>query len=146
MVQPSIVLARVEAERHRRLEREGRVLAHIVVGHRMAAFHRALLHGIKHLQAGNDFATGEHTDLELALGQFGNALGDEFTAAVDGVQALGKAGRHAPLDLRQALRQSGSGNGAGSGADSGGLQERTSFHRSPPGCFFLVPGFCARSP
>src|SRR3546814_16710258 len=53
----------------------------------------------------NDLAAGKGTDLELVVGEFGDALGDELRTAIDGVQALREAGRQAPLDLGHALRK-----------------------------------------
>ena len=46
MVHPGILHAGIEAERHRRAEREGRILAEIVVGRGVAHFDSAVLHRV----------------------------------------------------------------------------------------------------
>ena len=74
------------------------------------------LHGIQHLQCGNDLACGERADLELAVRNLPDALGHELRAAVKRVEALGPAGGEAPGDAGQASRRlcfdyPGSGNG-----------------------------------
>jgi hypothetical protein len=70
----------------------------------MAAFDRAGLDRVEHLQAGNDLARCEGADLKFAVRRCRNALGHELAGAVDGVEALGKARRQAPPKLRRVLR------------------------------------------
>ena len=101
---PSILHSAVHAERQRRAEHKGVILAEVVVERGMAALHRAVLHGIDHLQAGNDLAAGEGLDLELVVGHRRNALADEVGAAVQRVERLGPACRLPPLDLGHRLR------------------------------------------
>ena len=57
--QPRIHLPRVQAERQRGAEGERRVLAEVVVERGVAHLDRAVLHGVEHLQAGDDLAGGE---------------------------------------------------------------------------------------
>ena len=97
VVDPGIVLARVEAERHRGVEGEGRVLADVVVGRGVAALDRLVLHGIDDLQAGHDLAGGEDADLELVVGEGRDALGEVLARAIDRVERLGEARGQAPL-------------------------------------------------
>ena len=59
---PGIHAARVEREGHGRAERPGRVLAPVIVGHRMAGLDGAGRRRVGRLQAGNDFAGGEDLD------------------------------------------------------------------------------------
>src|SRR4029077_13568835 len=53
---PGLLLTSVEAEGQGRAEREGWILAEIVVARRVPHLHGAALHGVKHLQTGHDFA------------------------------------------------------------------------------------------
>ena len=129
-IPPGVLLASVSAEGDRRAERERRILAEIVVRRRVAAFRRPGLDGVEHLQRRDDLASGERTDLELAVRNFPYAPGDQFRAAIQGVQALGPACAHAPGDGWQAgggrLRIDDGWRGgcsAGSQADSGFLQK-----------------------
>ncbi len=54
----------------------------------MAHLDGAVLHGIEHLQAGDDFAGGEGLDLEFVVGGFRDELGDHLGAAVDACRAI----------------------------------------------------------
>ena len=67
----------------------------------MAEFHSAGLYRVQHLQPGYDFAGRKDADLELAVGDFGNPLGEEFGAAEERIQALGPTAGHAPVDAWQ---------------------------------------------
>jgi len=61
---PGLLLTRVEAEGQGRAEREGWILAEIVVARRVPHLHGAALHGVKHLQTGHDFACSKHLDVK----------------------------------------------------------------------------------
>ena len=104
---PGLVDALVGAERHRRAESKSRVLAEIIVGRRMAHLDGAVLHGIEHLQAGNDFAGGKGLDLEFVVGGFGHELGHQFDAAPQRVERFRPARRQTPFDFRHRLRDGG---------------------------------------
>src|SRR5262249_36816967 len=62
---PGFLLTGVEAERQGRAESEGRVLTEIVIARGMTHLDRAVLHRVKHLQAGHDLAGREHLDVKL---------------------------------------------------------------------------------
>ena len=104
LVPPGVLLARIEAERHRSEDRKRRILADIVIRHRVAHLDGAVGGRIQRLQAGNHFARREHLDLELVVGHFGDVLRDLLRAAEDRVQRLRKARGQAPFDLRRRLR------------------------------------------
>src|SRR6185437_8526188 len=93
---PGSLVPVVEPERHRAIESEGRILADKIVACRMAHLDRVVLHGIEHLQARNDLARGEDAHLELVVGHLGDALGQIFGTAENGVEALGPTRSHAP--------------------------------------------------
>jgi hypothetical protein len=101
VVDPRVLLALVQAEGQRRVERERLVLADEVVARGVRALDGALLQRVHHAEGGHDLAAREHADLELAAGERLDALGDDLAAAVDGVQALGEARGAAPADVRQ---------------------------------------------
>src|SRR5690242_10552712 len=65
---------------------------------------RAVLHGIEHLKARHDFSGGEKLDLEFVVGGLCDRLTHHVGAAVDRVQGLRPARRHAPLQFRHRLR------------------------------------------
>ena len=64
----------------------------------MTALHRPLLHGIKRLQAGNNFTAGKHPNIKLAAGNRPQTIGQDIGCAKNGIQALGKTRGQAPLD------------------------------------------------
>ena len=89
----------------------------------------AVLHGIEHLQARNDFAAGEGLDLELVVGGFGNELGHHLDGAPKRVERFRPARRQAPFDLRHRLRDGGGGQGSGARrANTGDLEKISSLH------------------
>jgi len=79
----------------------------------VAHLDRALLHGVERLQAGDDLAGGEDADVELAAGDLAQAVGEQLGTAVQRVDALREARRHAPLDLGQPGLDGGGGDGSG---------------------------------
>jgi len=129
LVEPGIRLARIEAEGNRGAEREGRVLADIVIGAGMGHLDRARGDGIGRLQRRNDFAAGKMLDREVAAGRFPDMVGDDLAGTEQDVEALGEGGGHAPGDLRVFLRDGGRCKGRrGRDADAGsaGLTDKCS--------------------
>src|SRR5205085_6698990 len=59
LIPPGVLLARVEAERHRRVDRKGRILADIIVGDGMAHLDGAVGGRIERLQARRELARSE---------------------------------------------------------------------------------------
>jgi hypothetical protein len=92
----------------------------------------AVLHGIEHLQGGNDFSGRKDLDLELVVGRLGDCLGQDLRAAKKRIKRFRPAGRHSPFDLRCRLRDRRRGNGGPRDAYSGGLDEVTTFHGTLP--------------
>ncbi len=72
------MLARVEAERQRSAEREGRILAPVIIKRRVAHLDGAVGNGVEHLQARHDLTGGEGLNLKLVVGGFGDVLGKGF--------------------------------------------------------------------
>ena len=136
VIQPGVVLPLVDRERQTGLEHEVRVLAEEVIGRRLAALDGLVLHRVDDLQAGHDLAGGEDADLELVVGQAGDALGEVLARAEDRVERLGKARREAPFDLGHRLRDGRRGDGRRGGdsrtADTGRAQEFATLHCSFP--------------
>jgi hypothetical protein len=58
-----------------------------------------ILHGIEHCQTGHDLAGGEDLDLESAIGDFCDALGEHFTGTVKRVKRLRPTRSEPPSDL-----------------------------------------------
>ena len=114
MVEPGVLLARHQAERHRRVEGERRVLAGVVVGSAVAELDRALLDGVEHAQGRNQFAGGVGAHAEAALGQALDPVGEDLRGAEDRVQAAREAGGQAP-------GQAGPRDDAGSAVGGGGF-------------------------
>jgi hypothetical protein len=61
------------------------------------------LHGVEDLQSRYDFACGEWLDLELVVGGLANRLGHQLGGAMQCVERLRPACRHAPFDLGHRL-------------------------------------------
>jgi hypothetical protein len=141
LVPPGILLARVQAERDRRVDREGRILADIVVGHGVAHFDGAVGGRIERLQTGDQFTGREDLDLEFVVGHFGDLLRHHLGAAIDGVERLREARCEAPFDLGRGLRDRRRGNGGHRGAGRRNLQKLTTLHSSSPfaGVFPRIP-------
>src|SRR5262245_31889382 len=125
------MLSRIEAERQRRAEGEGGVLAPIVVQRRVADLDGAVGDSIEHLQAGDDFAGRERLDLEPVVGDVGHALAEIFTATVERIKRLRPACGVAPFDFRVRLRDRGRRHCARGKTDAGHFQEITTFHALP---------------
>ena len=130
---PGVGLAEVHAERYAGAEGEAQVLAGVVVGRGVAELDGAVLRRVQDLQPGDEFTPGESADREVAVGHVADRLGDLIRAAEDGVEALGPARRHAPVDLGIRLRDCRRGDTAGRGAYRRFLEKRTTLHNSPPG-------------
>ena len=96
---PRRLHASIQSERLRREQREGRILADIVVRRSVRHFDGAVSDRVRSLQAGNDFAGGKALNLKLVVGCFGHRLRKNFGSAVDGIQRLRKARRQSPLHL-----------------------------------------------
>ena len=91
MIEPGILLAAIHAEGHDRAEGKSRVFTDIIIRRGVAHFDRGILHGIKRLQAGDDFARCKALDLELAVGGVRNGLGEGFRAAENRIQRFREA-------------------------------------------------------
>ena len=130
LVPPGVLLARVEAERHRRVDRKGRILADIIIGDGVAHLDGAVGGRVQRLQAGNDFARRKHLDLELVVGHFGDVFRQLLGAAIDRVERLREARRQAPLDLGRGLRNGRRGNGGRGRTGRRNLQKITTLHSS----------------
>src|SRR5262245_56328891 len=128
---PRVLHAGIEAEGHRAAQRKGRVLAPQVVGSGVAQLDAAGRNRVGGLQARHDFAGGKGLHLKLVVGACGDAFGEVFRPAVERVERLRPARRHAPLEFRCRLRNGRRGQTAGHCRGSGrarGLQEFTTIH------------------
>src|SRR3546814_12639372 len=83
---PGVLHAVVQAERHRGAEREGRILAPVVVAGGMADLDRVVRDHVGRLEARRDLAGREDLDLELGVGRRGDVVREGLAAAVDGVE------------------------------------------------------------
>src|SRR5262249_24886853 len=82
MHEPGFHLPRVETKWHGGAKGERRILSHVVIGRGAANLDGLVLHGVEHRQAGHDLAGSEELDLESAIGDLGDALGEYFTGTV----------------------------------------------------------------
>ncbi|MPL88594.1 hypothetical protein SDC9_34620 [bioreactor metagenome] len=134
-VVPGVHAARRQAEGHGRAERPGRILAPVVIAHRMRHLDGARLHGIGRLQTADELARGEGLDLEIAVGRLGDAFAERLGVAIERVERFREGRGHPPGDLRVRLRDRGggkAGRGAADGAaDRGFGQEGTAIHLDP---------------
>src|SRR5262249_33069370 len=130
--EPGVLLARIEPERHGAEQREGRILADVVIGRGVTALDRSAAHRVGRLQAGDDLAGGEDLNLELVVGRLGDVFGEGLGGAVERVERLRKARGQAPFHLGRRLRDGGRGDRRGGEADAGGFEEFTTFHGRLP--------------
>ena len=91
LVHPGGHLAAVQAEGNRASQRESLVLAEEVVRRGLRHLDRSLLHAIDHAEGRHQLARRMGGYLELAPGHGAHGLGEDFSAAVQRVQRLGKA-------------------------------------------------------
>src|SRR5262245_43506000 len=109
-------------------EREGRILAEIVIGGGVAHLDRATLNGVGCLQARYDLAWGEDLDLEAVIARLADRLGESFRRAVDGIERLWKARGEPPFEFGHGLRNSRLGDRACRRGEARRLQELSTFH------------------
>ena len=105
IAEPGIILALIQAEGQARFKDEARVLAEMVIGRVLAAFHRAILHRIINLQGGHDFARGEDAELELAIRHFVDDFGKKLGPAEQRIKRFREGRGMAPADFRHGLGQ-----------------------------------------
>ncbi len=77
LVEPGVLLALVQAERHRGTELLHLADPHVVVGGRVAHLHALVSHRGQHLAAGDDLTGRAGVDLELASGKSRNRIGED---------------------------------------------------------------------
>ena len=103
----------------------------MVIGSVLAAFHRAILHRIIHLQGGDDFTRGKNPDLEFAIGHVMDGFSELLSAAEQRIERFREGRCMAPADFRHGLgqrRRGKSGGGDGGGAKASLFDEITTFH------------------
>ena len=100
VVEPGVLLPRHQAERHRRVEGERRVLAGVVVGRAVTELDRALLDGVQHAQRRHQLAGGVGAHPEAALGEALDPVGEDLRGAEDRVQSAREARGEAPGQTR----------------------------------------------
>ena len=128
LIPPGVLHARIEAERHRRIDRKGRILADVIIRDGVAHLDGAVGGRIKRLQARNDFAGGKYLNLEFVVGHFRDVFRELGRAVVNGVERLREARRHAPFDLGRGLRDRRRGHRRGGGTGCGNFQKITTLH------------------
>ena len=133
VVHPGVLLPGGEAEGHAGVKGQDLGLAHVVVARRVPRLHRALLHRVHNLEAGDDLPRLVDPDLEAAPREGGDPVGQDLRRPVDGVQALGEATGHAPADGGAPLGEDGAKGRARRHADACPLQKVAPLHLySPP--------------
>src|ERR1700733_14824244 len=90
LIPPGILHARVQAERHRSVDLESRILADIVIRDGMAEFDGAVRGSVKSLKTGNNFAGRKNLDLKFVVGHLGDVFGELGGTVVDRVERLRK--------------------------------------------------------
>ncbi len=137
ILEPGILLARIQSERNRAIEREGRVLADEVVGCGVTHLDGRVGHRIDRLQGGNDFAAGESLDLKFVVGGFRYVFRNRLRRTEGNVERFRPARGAAPFQLGHRLCDGRCGDGSGRGEPRAcRLQEFTTFHGISPCWFF----------
>ena len=103
VIEPGVLLARVEAERRRAEQRPGRILADVVVERGVAHLDRAVLHRVERLQRRHDLAGGKDLDLELVVGRLRDVFGERLASAVQRVERLRPARGQSPFEFRRSI-------------------------------------------
>ena len=98
MLHPGIHLAGGQAKRHGATKGKNRVFARKIVRRGLGHFNGAVLNGIDHAEGRHQFTAGMHRHFKLAAGQRLDGFGKLFATAINGVERLGKARRHAPAN------------------------------------------------
>src|SRR5262249_7970193 len=102
--------------------------------------------GIERLQARDDLAGGEHLDLKLVVGHFGDVFRQLIRAAIDSVERFRETGGEAPLDLGRGLGDRRRGHGGRGGTGRRTLQTITKLHCKPsPGSGTFPVSFITRA-
>ena len=91
LIPPGVLLARIQAERHRGIDGKGRILADVIITSGVAHLEGAIGSRVKRLQAGHDFTCGKDLDLKLVIGHFGDILRKLRGAAIDRIERLREA-------------------------------------------------------
>jgi hypothetical protein len=91
LIPPGVLLARIEAERHRGIDREGGILADVIITSGVAHLEGAIGGRVKRLQAGDNFTCGKDLNLKLVVAHFGDILRKLHGAAVDRIERLREA-------------------------------------------------------
>ena len=120
LVQPGVLLALRQPERHSGAELLHGAEPDVVVRRRVARLHADVTHGRQHLKAAHDLASGSRIDLEPAAGEPAHLLGEEVRRAEQGHQRRRPARRHFPFDLGAVLgERHRCGRGVGGGGTFG---------------------------
>ena len=132
VVEPSVHLTGVHAERRGAAERKGRVLAPEVIGRGVGRFDGASGHGVCGFKRRNQFTSREDLQRQPALGHFADVFRHGFGSAVNRVKGLGERRGDAPRDLGVFLCNGRCGKrcstGCGDTADSCLGQKGTTIH------------------
>ncbi len=92
-LQPRGLHPAVESERNRSTEREGWILAYIIVGRRVAHLHGAVEAVSSACRPGTISPAAKYLDLEFVVGGLGNGLGEYLAGAIDRIERFRKARR-----------------------------------------------------
>ena len=100
MVQPGILLALGQPERHRGAEQLHRVQLHVVVGGGVADVDGQIAHPGKHLQSADEFSRRPGVDLETPFCELSDPVGEKPRCTEHRLDRRRPAQSHIPLDLR----------------------------------------------
>ena len=103
LIQPSILLPCVHAERQTGLEHQRRVLAKVERAAHLPGLNRAGTHRVQYLQRWHQVTRRVKGDSELAVGEFGHALAHLFGGTVAGIETSGIERGHPPSNRRLRL-------------------------------------------
>ncbi len=97
---PTLVQPLVRSKSHRCAEGKGGIFTEVIVRSGVATFDGAILHGIDDRKTRNDFSGRKNLNLKLVVCRFRNGFAHQLGAAVQGIERLWPAHRHAPLGFR----------------------------------------------
>ena len=103
VIVPRVDPPRRKREGHRRSDRPGRILAPVIVTHRVAGLDIASRHLIGRLQTGHQFTGCKDLNLEIPFRSLGHHPRQHFRPAIDRIQRFRERRRQAPGHLGGSL-------------------------------------------
>src|SRR4051794_30055694 len=145
ILEPGILLARIQSEWYRAVQRKRRILADEVIGRGVTHLDGGVAYRIKRLKGWNDLAAGKRLDLKFIVGGLRHVFRNRLGRTEWNVERFWPARGATPFQLghgrREGWRREGSRSGQSGARRS---QEFTTFHDVSPSAVNFCPRRSAR--